>query len=97
MVWANKKAHIVCPVPQSNKMLLGMPNVSKVTPSRSELVKYTARYVAQKHTRDHVVLVRPEIPSREGITGSNAAALRSDAGAGRGGGQDTLVAAAGAA
>ncbi|HRH38634.1 MAG TPA: LysM peptidoglycan-binding domain-containing protein, partial [Flavobacteriales bacterium] len=58
---SNSRAHIVCPVPQSNKVLLGNPNVSKVAPGRSDLVKHAARYVAQRHASDNVMMVKPEI------------------------------------
>ncbi len=57
------KAHIVCPVPQSSKVILGLPNVSKVTPTRSEMVQQTVRYVAHKHAMDNIILVRPDIAS----------------------------------
>lgn len=57
----NTHAHIVCPVPQSNKVILGMPTVSKVTPTRSDLVKHAARYVAMRHAGDNILLVRTEI------------------------------------
>lgn len=55
------KAHIVCPVQQSNKVVLGNPTVSKVTATRSDLVRHTAQYVASRHARDNVILVRPDI------------------------------------
>jgi LysM repeat protein/ABC-type branched-subunit amino acid transport system substrate-binding protein len=54
-------AHVVCPVPQSNKVILGMPNVSKVTPSRSELLRHAARYVVQRHAAENIVHLRPDI------------------------------------
>ncbi|MCB0770251.1 MAG: LysM peptidoglycan-binding domain-containing protein [Flavobacteriales bacterium] len=73
---ANRQAHVVCPVPQSNKVLLGMPNVSKVTPTRSEHVQHTARYVAQKHAKDLIILVRPEIPAEKDLQDQMATALR---------------------
>ena len=57
----NMHAHIVCPVPQSNKVILGMPTVSKVTPTRTDLLNYTARYVALKHAHDNIILARPDI------------------------------------
>jgi len=63
----NSHAHIVCPVPQSNKVILGMPNVSKVTPTRSDLVKFSARYVAQKHATDNMLLACPDIASEKEI------------------------------
>ena len=54
-------AHVVCPVPQSNKVILGMPNVSKVTPSRSELIRHSARYVVQRHAAEQIIQLRPDI------------------------------------
>lgn len=58
---ANPRLPIICPVPQSNKVVLGLPNVSKTVPARSDLVKHTARYVAGKHARDNIILLRPDI------------------------------------
>ena len=58
---ANPRAHIVCPVPQSNKVILGMPNVSKVSPTRSDLVKHAARYVANRFATANIILLRPDI------------------------------------
>lgn len=61
----NQRAHIVCPVQQSNKVILGMPTVSKVVPTRSDLVKHTARYVANKYAASNVILLRPDITSEK--------------------------------
>lgn len=61
----NSRAHIVCPVQQSNKVILGMPTVSKVTPTRSDMVKHAARYVGTKHANANIVLLRPEIASEK--------------------------------
>ncbi|MBL7950900.1 MAG: LysM peptidoglycan-binding domain-containing protein [Flavobacteriales bacterium] len=61
----NTHAHIVCPVPQSNKVILGMPTVSKVTPTRSDLLKHTARYVATQYARENIILARPDIASEK--------------------------------
>ena len=58
---ANPRAHIVCPVPQSNKVILGMPNVSKVSPTRSDLVKHAARFVANRFATANIILLRPDI------------------------------------
>lgn len=58
---AHPGAHIVCPVPQSNKVILGHPNVSKATASRNDLIRHTARYVAQRHGRDNIILLKPDI------------------------------------
>jgi ABC-type branched-subunit amino acid transport system substrate-binding protein len=57
----NSRAHIVCPVPQTNKLLLGNPTVSKVSPTRSDLIRHTGRYVAQRHSRENIVLLTPDI------------------------------------
>lgn len=62
----NSRAHIVCPVPQTNKLILGQPTVSKVTPTRSDLVKHAARYAGMRHARDNIILLRPDLaPERE--------------------------------
>ena len=58
---SNSSAHIVCPVPQTAKIILGHPNVSKVAPTRSDLVKHAARYVALRHSADNVMVLKPEI------------------------------------
>ena len=55
------EAHIVCPVPQSNKVILGMPNVSKVISSRSELIRHAARYVVTRHASENIIHLRPDI------------------------------------
>lgn len=54
-------AHIVCPVPQSNRVILGMANVSKIVPARSDLLRLAGRYAVQRHARENIVLLRPEI------------------------------------
>lgn len=63
----SRGAHIVCPVPQSSKMILGMPNVSKVTPTRSDLVKHTARYVAMRHAGDNIILANVDLANEKDI------------------------------
>ena len=55
--------HVVCPVAQSNKVLLGRPRVSKVVSGRTEHVQQIARFVARHHGNDNVILIRA------GITG----------------------------
>lgn len=81
---ANQHAHIVCPVPQSNKVILGMPTVSKVTPTRSDLVKHAARFVANRYSDANIILLTPDLPAEkeaqeQARTAMNAAlALRSD-------------------
>ena len=49
--------HVVCPVDQSNKVLLSNPNVSKVESSNVTQVEKLANYVARKHHRDNVVMI----------------------------------------
>ncbi|HMC96110.1 MAG TPA: LysM peptidoglycan-binding domain-containing protein, partial [Flavobacteriales bacterium] len=71
----NTHAHIVCPVHQTNKVILGQPHVSKVTPTRSDLVKQTARYVALRHAKDNVILCRPDIATEKELQEQMAIAL----------------------
>ncbi len=75
---AHPKLPIVCPVPQSNKVVLGLPNVSKAVPARSDQVRHAARYVAAKHARDNIIALRPDIAAdkdlqEQFINGINAA------------------------
>lgn len=58
---SHPSAHIVCPVPQSNKVILGQPTVSKVTATRVDLIRHSARYVAQRHGRDNIIMLKPDI------------------------------------
>lgn len=60
-----KDAHVVCPVQQSNKVLLGHPNVSKVISSRPDQVQQLMRYVAVRHGADNVIFCKPEIPAEK--------------------------------
>ncbi|MEO8068530.1 MAG: LysM peptidoglycan-binding domain-containing protein [Flavobacteriales bacterium] len=55
------RGHVVCPVPQSNKVLLGRPQVSKVVSGRTEHVQHIARYVARYHGNDNIILLRASI------------------------------------
>lgn len=54
-------APVVCPVPQSNKVLLGNPSVSKAVSGRTDRLKQLARFVARNHGRDNIILLKPEI------------------------------------
>lgn len=54
---ARKGIHIVCPVPQSNKVLLKSPNLSKVIPSRDTEIKVMATHVAKNHRKDNIILI----------------------------------------
>ncbi len=60
-------AHVVCPAPQSNKVLLGNPNVSKVLSGRPDQLQQLARYVAVRHAKDNIILCSPEIPADKEI------------------------------
>lgn len=62
-----RDAHIVCPVQQSNKVLLGHPNVSKVVSSRPDQVQQLMRYAAVRHGRDRIIFCRPEIPAEKDL------------------------------
>jgi LysM repeat protein len=65
LVKVSGDAHVVCPVPQSNKVLLGNPTVSKVVGGRPDQVQALARHAAAQHARDNIVLVRPDIPAEK--------------------------------
>jgi LysM repeat protein len=54
---ARKGTHLVCPTPQSNRVLLASPNLSKAFPSSDSEMSALATYVAQKHRADNVVLI----------------------------------------
>jgi ABC-type branched-subunit amino acid transport system substrate-binding protein len=59
----NRSAHIVCPVQQSNKVLLGHPNVSKTACSRADQIIELAHTAVAQHAMDRIILCRPEIPA----------------------------------
>lgn len=67
MVRAAGGAPVICPVQQSNKVLLGNPTVSKAVGSRTDRIKLMARYIAVKHARDNVLLVKPDIYSERAL------------------------------
>lgn len=58
---------IICPVPQSNKVILGNPTVSKALGGRTDRLKLMARYVAYNHARDNVILLKPDIFSERDL------------------------------
>lgn len=60
-------AHVVCPAPQSNKVLLGNPNVSKVLSGRPDQLQQLARYVAARHAKDNIILCSPDVASDKEI------------------------------
>ncbi|HEY0976764.1 MAG TPA: LysM peptidoglycan-binding domain-containing protein [Flavobacteriales bacterium] len=63
LVKVSDGAHIVCPVPQSNKVLLGNPTVSKVASGKPDQWHQIARYAAFHHPRENILLCRPDIAS----------------------------------
>ncbi|MFT3885436.1 MAG: LysM peptidoglycan-binding domain-containing protein [Flavobacteriales bacterium] len=69
-------AHIVCPVPQSNKVILGNPGVSKVLSGRPDQLQQMARYIAYHHGRDNIILCKPVIPAEKEVQDQMARALQ---------------------
>ncbi|MFK7756565.1 MAG: LysM peptidoglycan-binding domain-containing protein [Flavobacteriales bacterium] len=51
-------AHVVCPTPQSGKILLSHANVSKVRPSGSTLMGSAARHIAASPDNPNVILIK---------------------------------------
>lgn len=60
-------APIICPVPQSNKVILGNPTVSKALGGRSDRLKLMARYVAFNHGSKNIILLKPDIFSERDV------------------------------
>ena len=52
---------IICPVPQSNKVILGQPQVCKAVGGTSDVLATLGRFVAVEHARDNIILVCPDI------------------------------------
>ncbi|MEO5585209.1 MAG: LysM peptidoglycan-binding domain-containing protein [Flavobacteriales bacterium] len=69
-------APIICPVPQSNKVVLGNPSVSKAVGGRTDRLKLMARYIAFHHAADNVMLVKPELFSEKDVQGLMARELQ---------------------
>lgn len=56
--YASKKGvHIVCPVPQSNKILLSNPNLSKAQPSSDSQMRAISSHVFRSHRGENVLLI----------------------------------------
>lgn len=56
--WASKNgAHVVCPVPQSNKVLLSSANMSKAYPSEATQWEAVAIHIASKYPTSKVIVV----------------------------------------
>lgn len=51
------KIHIVCPVPQNNKVLLGNPHASKVAGSRNVMSRNLGRYVASIYRTQNIIII----------------------------------------
>jgi LysM repeat protein len=62
-------APIICPVPQSNKVILGNPSVSKAIGGRTDRLKLMARYIAFHHAAGNVMLLKPDIFSERDVQG----------------------------
>ncbi|MBK6893906.1 MAG: LysM peptidoglycan-binding domain-containing protein [Flavobacteriales bacterium] len=60
-------APIICPVPQSNKVILGNPSVSKAIGGRTDRLKLMARYIAFHHAAGNVMLLKPDIFSERDV------------------------------
>lgn len=82
--------HIVCPVPQSNKVILGFPTVSKVTATRVDLIKQTARYMAKRHGKDNILLLKPDIHADKEAVDQMQRALNSALGSTPGNARDSV-------
>jgi LysM repeat protein len=67
---------IVCPVPQSNKVILGHPTVSKVTPTRSDLVRHSGRFVGTRFARENIILLSPDLSAEKEMQEQMARAVR---------------------
>ena len=52
-----KGVHLVCPVPQSNKVLLSHPNLSKTVASSLSQMQRLGNHVAKEHATDNVILI----------------------------------------
>jgi LysM repeat protein/ABC-type branched-subunit amino acid transport system substrate-binding protein len=56
--WASKNdVHLVCPVPQSNKILLTSSNVSKIAASDAAIWEHMGEIVGKKYKNEQVILV----------------------------------------
>ncbi len=54
---SRKGVHVVCPVPQSNKVLLASPNLSKAQASQDSQIEAIAHRVFQAHRGDNIILI----------------------------------------
>lgn len=56
-VSATSGAHVVVPIPFSNKVLLSCQNISKACASDASQWEFMGTYIAQKHKGDNVILI----------------------------------------
>jgi len=69
--------HVICPVPQANRILLASRNMSKAYPSELTVWEGMGKFVARKHRNDHVILVRTkDVDDLKRIHAFRAAYLR---------------------
>ena len=61
------EAPIICPVPQSNKVILGHPSVNKALGGRTDRLKLMARFIAFHHGRENIILLKPDIFSERDL------------------------------
>ncbi len=69
LVRVSGDAPIICPVPQSNKVILGNPSVSKALGGRTDRLKLMARYIAFHHAAGNIILLKPDIFSERDVQG----------------------------
>ena len=58
---SNKDVPVICPVPQSNRIILNRPNVLKVKSGRVEQIEAITTYASKQFTDGNVVIFMPEI------------------------------------
>lgn len=75
-----KGTHVVCPVAQTNKVILGQPHVSKVIAGRSEQVEHLARFIASRFARENILLVRGDLPAERDLQDQMARLLQQSLG-----------------
>lgn len=53
--------HVVCPTPQSNKVVLGHNNLSKIRSSGAGQIPFIAKHVATKHYADNIIMMEAPV------------------------------------
>ena len=54
-------AHVVCPTPQSNKVVLGHNNLSKTRSSGAGQIPFVAKYIAKEHYADNIIMMEAPV------------------------------------